>query len=81
MGKVIHDKGVVPDIIAEEVKKEAIEPPEEKITKPQEIFEEIEKKEKAEKVEKPFDYKSDNQLMRAVDVLKALKLYKDIKSQ
>ena len=81
LGKVIHDKGVVPDIIAEEVKKEAIEPPEEKITKPQEIFEEIEKKEKAEKVEKPFDYKSDNQLMRAVDVLKALKLYKDIKSQ
>ena len=81
LGKVIHGKGVMPDIVAEEGKKGSAEPQEQKIEKPQEIFEEIEKKEKVEKVEKPFDYKSDAQLMRAVDILKAVKFYKDIKSQ
>ncbi len=81
LGKVIHDKGVTPDIVAEEGKKETAELKEQKIEKSQEVFGEIEKKEKTEKVEKTFDYKSDNQLMRAVDVLKAVKFYKDIKSQ
>jgi len=75
LGKVIHNKGVVPDIIAEESKKETAELREQKIENPQEIFEEIEKKEKTEKTEKSFDYKSDSQLMRAVDVLKAVKFY------
>jgi len=81
LGKAIHNKGVVPDIVAEEGTKEITEFQEQKIEKPQEIFEEIEKKGKAEKTEKPFDYKSDSQLMRAVDVLKAIKFYKDIKNQ
>jgi carboxyl-terminal processing protease len=77
-GKQIHEKGVVPDIIAEEAKFEIAQPKEEK---PQDIFEEIEKKEKPAKEEKVFDYRTDSQLMRAVDVLKAVKIYKEAKNK
>jgi carboxyl-terminal processing protease len=85
LGKLIHGKGVVPDIIVEEGKIELLGRQELKAEKPQDIFEEIEKKEekeiKDEKQEKTFDYKSDNQLMRAVDILKAVKFYKDMKNK
>jgi carboxyl-terminal processing protease len=85
----IHGKGVVPDIVVEEAKIEVSTKEAEQI-KPQEIFEEIiekketEKKENAakevkEKEAKDLDYKSDNQLVRAVDVLKAIKIFKSIK--
>jgi carboxyl-terminal processing protease len=79
-GKVIHGNGVMPDIVAPEQKIEAAQQPQAKTENKQEVFEEIEKKEKAGKPEKGFDYKSDMQLMRAVDALKALKFYKEIKS-
>ncbi|MCX5703841.1 MAG: hypothetical protein NT066_05065 [Candidatus Omnitrophica bacterium] len=78
-GKVIHGKGVMPDIVVEEGKIELAKPDEIKTEKPQDIFEEIEKKEKVVKDQKPMDYKSDNQLIRAVDILKALKFYRDAK--
>jgi len=80
LGNVIHGKGVMPDIVVEEGKIELVEQPELKPEKPQDVFQELEKKEKVKEVEKAFDYKSDNQLMRAVDVLKAVKFYKEIKS-
>jgi carboxyl-terminal processing protease len=73
LGKVIHEKGVMPDIVVEESKIEVAQPAEKK---PEQVFEEIEKKEKPAKEEKRPDYKSDNQLMRAVDVMKAVKFYK-----
>lgn len=82
LGKVIHGKGVVPDIIVEEAK---VEMPDNKEIKPEakDIFEQIEKKDKPakEKDEKAFNYKSDSQLMRAVDVLKAVKFYTNLKTQ
>jgi carboxyl-terminal processing protease len=71
-GKQIHGKGVMPDILVAEGKIETTQALEQE---PQDIFEEIEKKEKEKNLEKIFDYKSDNQLMRAVDILKALRLY------
>jgi len=74
-GKVIHGKGVMPDIQVEEGKIELAQTKEPQAEKPQELFEQLEKKEKVPKEEKVFDYKSDNQLMRAMDILKALKLY------
>jgi C-terminal processing protease CtpA/Prc len=77
---VIHGNGVTPDIIAEGQKSEIPEEAKAKEAKPKEIFEEIEKKEKTGKKEKGFDYKNDSQLMRAVDVLKALKFYKGTKA-
>jgi len=79
-GKVIHGNGVTPDIVAEEQKIDIAEEPQQKTEKPQDVFDEIEKKDKTKKTESVPDYKSDLQLMRAVDVLKALKYYQKIKS-
>jgi carboxyl-terminal processing protease len=77
LGKIIHEKGVTPDIVVEE---EKLEPEEEnkKESKPQEIFEELEKKgklDKSKESDKAFDYKGDNQLMQAINVLKVAKFY------
>ena len=79
LGKQIHEKGVMPDIVVEEGKIELTSKEEIPTKNPEDIFQELEKKEKVIKEEKPFDYKSDNQLMRAVDILKAIKLYKEKK--
>lgn len=76
LGKEIHNKGVIPDIVIEDGKLEAKIEEEQKIEKLRDVFEEIEKKEKEKKEEAPPDYKTDNQLMRAVDILKAIKIYK-----
>lgn len=76
-GKEIHGKGVVPDIVIEDGLITQPVSTDESI-KPAEVFEQIEKKDKATKSKdqpKP-DYKSDNQLMRAVDLLKAVRIYK-----
>jgi carboxyl-terminal processing protease len=79
-GKVIHEKGVIPDVAVEEGRIELAKQPESELEKPKDIFEEIDKKDKkVDKEEKPLDYKSDNQLMRAVDILKAIRIYKEIK--
>ncbi len=68
-GKVIHGNGVAPDIVVEEGKIE--------LTDKEDIFgvKDIKDKPDAAKPDKTLDYKSDNQLMRAVDVLKALRIY------
>jgi carboxyl-terminal processing protease len=76
LGKEIHGKGVAPDILVEEGRIEIAEKPEGKPQKPEDVFEEIEKKEREKKQEKVFNNKNDNQLMRAVDVLKAAKFYR-----
>ena len=77
-GQEIHGKGVQPDIVVEAGKIEFVEKKEDDSLQKEDVFEELEKKEKAPIQEKVFDYKSDNQLMRAVDVLKALKIYKGL---
>ncbi|KPK96572.1 MAG: hypothetical protein AMJ95_13495 [Omnitrophica WOR_2 bacterium SM23_72] len=79
LGKAIHGNGVIPDIVVEEGKIQLIPQNELKQEEPEDVFKELEKKDKEDveqKSDKPFDYKSDNQLMRAVDVLKAVRLYK-----
>jgi carboxyl-terminal processing protease len=76
LGKELHGKGVIPDIVVEEARIEPVLAEEPKPQKAEDIFEEIEKKEKVVKEEKQFDYRADNQLSRAVDVLKAIKFYK-----
>ncbi|MDD4899161.1 MAG: S41 family peptidase [Candidatus Omnitrophica bacterium] len=76
LGRVIHEKGVVPDIVVENGKEQQ-ENSEEKLEKPQDIFMQIEKKENQEKaVEASPDYKNDRQLMSAIDALKAVMVYK-----
>jgi len=77
LGREIQDKGVVPDIVVEEGKISLGQLPAADITKPEAVFMELEKKETAPAKETAgFDYKSDNQIMSALDVLKALKIYK-----
>jgi len=75
-GKIIHGKGVTPDILVEPQKETEAKAEDAKKTKSDEIFDEIESKEgKKETGADEFNYKSDLQLMRAVDTLKAIKLY------
>ncbi|MCX5708183.1 MAG: S41 family peptidase [Candidatus Omnitrophica bacterium] len=88
--KMIHGIGIFPDITVEEAKvtplnkddiiseaKDNKETKEGKEVKPQEIFDQIENKEKKpEDSEEEPNYKMDNQLSRAVDVLKGIKIYK-----
>ena len=76
LGRQIHEKGVVPDIMVEEGKIELSGKEEVDSKKAEDVFQELEKKAKSVAQEKAFEYKSDNQLMRALDVLKALKIYK-----
>lgn len=68
-GRSIHGEGITPDIIVEREKmREAAEKP-----KPEEIFEKIENEQEVPQVKKE-EY--DNQLIRAIDVIKTIKIYK-----
>lgn len=75
LNKVIHGKGVLPDIVVEETQVPEEEEPAEAAADPNEVFDQLENKQPEDKDTDGFDYKSDNQLSRAVDVLKALKIY------
>jgi carboxyl-terminal processing protease len=76
LGKEIHGKGVIPDIVVEEGKIELAEKEEPKPDTAAKVFEEIENKDKPKKDKQSADYRTDNQLMRGIDILKALKIYK-----
>jgi carboxyl-terminal processing protease len=88
--KMIHGIGIFPDITVEEGKitiqdkediiKENKDQKDNKDIKSQEVFDQIENKEKKDddSAAEP-DYKTDNQLARAVDVLKGIKIYKNDK--
>lgn len=68
-GREIHGEGITPDIIAEEREIE-IKPKE----KTEDIFERLEE-EKLERL--PEKYSKDLQLLRAIDIIKAIKLYRE----
>jgi hypothetical protein len=69
------DKGIIPDVLVEQAKVIFQEKPKEK---PQDIFEELEKEEAMQPKENNEDYKSDYQLMRAIDLLKAIKVFRGL---
>ncbi len=89
--KLIHGIGIIPDITVEETKEASLEkdeelkdaepndPKEGKEVKPQDVFDQIENKDKKPAENEDTEYKKDNQLSRAVDVLKGIKIYKNIK--
>jgi carboxyl-terminal processing protease len=79
-GKVIHGKGVDPDIVVESVAPASKEE-DEKQVKVDQVFDQLEKNEKQNKDKQEFNWKSDNQLVRAVDILKAAKFYKSTEAQ
>lgn len=72
-GQEIHGKGVIPDIVVEDSK---VSPDLAKGINPKDLFKEIEEKNPESKEAGVFNYKTDNQIMRAVDLLKAIKFYK-----
>jgi carboxyl-terminal processing protease len=75
LGRQINGKGVMPDIeVAEEEMGNAQNGDQTK-AKVNEIFEKIEHKEEQPKQGAAFNYKTDNQIVRAIDVLKAVKIY------
>ena len=77
LGKIIQEKGVTPDIIVEEEKSATAEAKAHETDRTKDVFAEIEKNVSPQKEEKVFDYKSDNHIMRAIDALKAIILYKN----
>lgn len=70
LGRSIHGEGIVPDIIVEPLEIEL--PPIAK--EPEEIFEKVKEGIVPEEEKKPEKY--DNQLVRAVDLLKGIEVYK-----
>jgi carboxyl-terminal processing protease len=79
-GKIIHGKGVTPDILVEAKVDSDTKVEQVKTIKPDEIFKIIESGDKKNKSSQDtFDYKSDPQIMRAVDTLRAIELYKQAK--
>lgn len=76
-GKIIHGKGVTPDILVEENKEAGGKAEESKVKKSDEIFDEIENKQAKDKPSADvFNYKDDAQLIRALDTLKAVVIYR-----
>jgi len=76
-GKIIHGKGIIPDIVMEAKENNGGKLDQAKTAKSEDIFKEIEAADKKNKPpEDTFDYKNDLQIMRAVDTLKAIELYK-----
>jgi len=78
-GRLIHGKGIAPDITVEAARIETppAEGAEPKPQSPDEVFEQFEKKEEAAKQPLPKEFKDDNQLTRALDVLRAVKIYNE----
>ncbi len=77
-GKIIHGKGVTPDIEVQPRKETEVKDGEVKNRKPDEIFDEIAgKKKKPNSAADEFDYSSDLQLKSAVEALKVIKIYKE----
>ncbi|MFA6129800.1 MAG: S41 family peptidase [Candidatus Omnitrophota bacterium] len=75
-GKIIHGKGITPDILVE-AKESGDNKLEKETSKSDEIFKEIEPGAKKNKApEDAFDYKNDLQIMRAINTLEAIELYK-----
>jgi len=71
---MIHGIGIIPDIVVEENPVIPIDK-ELKEIKTQEIFEQMENKVKEPPLREEFNYKTDNQIIRALDVLKGIKIY------
>ena len=80
LGRVIHEKGVIPDIVVEQGRIELEVKTEQGEVKPEEVFAQIEKKENPQGTES-LEYKSDHQLMSAIDALKAVMIYQGTKGK
>ncbi len=73
-GRSIHGEGIQPDVVVP-----FVEPPEEPAAKnhAEEVFEQLAVEEPAAQPTEPLELARDNQLARAVDLLKGLKVYQE----
>jgi len=81
LGKEIHGKGVMPDIVVEAGKIDTAPLKQAPGQDTEEVFNQLEKKEDKGKVPDLFSYKLDNQLMQSVDILKAIKIYHKLNNE
>lgn len=77
-GRIIQGKGVIPDISVEENKLLDAKIDELTGKKSDQIFDQIQNGQQAKAANDSFDYKTDTQLMRAVDTLTAILIYKQV---
>lgn len=78
-GRIIHGKGIMPDVVVEPtIIEEAGEEKAQEEKKTVDIFKKIEKEQETIK-EESEDYKKDNQLMHAIYILKGIKVYRGMK--
>jgi len=68
-GISIHEKGIKPDV---EVEEAAIEVKATAADKEKEVFDKLKKESQADKDVSKFDYRQDNQIVRALDLIKGL---------
>jgi len=80
LGKEIQGTGVIPDIVAEETVVALTAKDLQLSQKPQDAAENSAAPEKPKEKSELEAYKFDNQILRAIDVLKAVRIYKGIKS-
>jgi len=81
LGKEIQGKGVIPDIEVPEVRYQLLDSTGAGLEYAQNMFVQIKDKNKnvSKEDDESLDYKLDNQLMRAIDAIKAVKFYKETK--
>lgn len=79
-GKIIQGQGINPDILVEENKLPDDKTDQIISKKSDEIFDQIQNEQSGNRIDKDsFNYKADKQLMRAVDALIAIQIYKQVK--
>ena len=79
-GKIIQGKGITPDITVEDKKIPDNKVSETGLKNSDEIFDQVQNMQQNDKPAKnDFNYKTDTQLMRAVEALKAIEIYKQVK--
>ena len=79
LGRTIHNQGIIPDITVESGRIDftALEPGSE------DVFDKIKDKDPKAEKEAPikealFDYKKDNQLIRAIDIIRGIRIYQEL---
>jgi carboxyl-terminal processing protease len=81
-GKIIQGKGITPDILVQDKEIPDLKDADLEGKKAKEVFDTLQdnqQKDKPRPAKDTFDYKADSQLMRAIDTLKAIAIYKQVK--
>lgn len=78
LGRMIHNQGILPDVFVNGGRTGAAQPE----SALESVFTQLDEKEQPKAKEQPavkeetFDYKNDNQIVRSIDIIKGIKVYK-----